>query len=280
MKTAPAEACLVLEALTHQIKGGTVELPLLPKVAQDVLAMTQQPDADSRRLSELLHQDQALASQVLRMANSPLYAPKVHIVSLSQAVNRLGVRAISEMAISAAIAGGIFAMPGHAETLDAVWRHSLATGAFAKELARRRRANVECAFLCGLMHSIGRPILIRTLVRVQADLNVSLAADVFAEIVDNRHKLFGALVAERWKLATPVCEAIRYVDRPDDAPKYGDDARTTALAALLATGLLWPDRECAEEVTKLSGPLNLYPEDIAAVKGFSDRIHTLVEALA
>lgn len=37
---------------------------------------------------------------------------------------------------------------------------SLATAALSQEIARVRRLNVEDAFLCGLLHDIGRPVLL------------------------------------------------------------------------------------------------------------------------
>ena len=39
--------------------------------------------------------------------------------------------------------------------------------AYAKEIARLRRSNVEGAFLCGLLHDIGKPVLLQTLVDIQ-----------------------------------------------------------------------------------------------------------------
>ena len=56
---------------------------------------------------------------------------------------------------------GVFRVPGYEPVLNQLWRHALASGAFAKEIARVRRLNVESAFLCGLLHSVGKPALLQ-----------------------------------------------------------------------------------------------------------------------
>ena len=45
--------------------------------------------------------------------------------------------------------------------------------AFAKEIARMRRANVESAFLCGLLHDIGKPVILQALADLQRDITQS-----------------------------------------------------------------------------------------------------------
>lgn len=64
------------QALLKKLERGDIELPLLPQVASQVMALTSDPSADAAKLSALIHQDQALAAHVLRIANSPAYCPE------------------------------------------------------------------------------------------------------------------------------------------------------------------------------------------------------------
>ena len=71
----PAPAALptnLCEYLETRIASGALELPILPHVASQVLAMSTLDDANARSLAELLHSDQAIAAHILRLANSPL----------------------------------------------------------------------------------------------------------------------------------------------------------------------------------------------------------------
>jgi len=70
------------QALIKRLERGEIELPLLPQVASQVMALTSDPSADAAKLSSLIHQDQALAAHVLRIANSPAYMPRSPVASL------------------------------------------------------------------------------------------------------------------------------------------------------------------------------------------------------
>lgn len=126
--------------------------------------MVYDPDAEAAKLAELIHQDQALAAHVIRIANSPAYMTRNPVVSLQHAVSMLGMNLMSELAFSASIKGSAFKVPGWDDEVKSLWHYSLASGAYAKEIARMRRFNVESAYLCGLLHGIGRPVVLQTLV--------------------------------------------------------------------------------------------------------------------
>ena len=57
--------------IATQLEQRTLDLPLLPVVAHQVLQLSGDPNADVNKLSALIQQDQALAGQILRIANSP-----------------------------------------------------------------------------------------------------------------------------------------------------------------------------------------------------------------
>ena len=81
----------VLDELSWRVAQGKVDLPLLPGVAMEVTNVAAQENADSRVIAELLRKDQAMAAHVLRVVSSPVYSGRTEIVSLQQAVARLGV---------------------------------------------------------------------------------------------------------------------------------------------------------------------------------------------
>ena len=61
------------QLLVDRIRAGSIELPLLPQVASRILGMVNDPNAEAAKLAALIHQDQALAAHVIRIANSPAY---------------------------------------------------------------------------------------------------------------------------------------------------------------------------------------------------------------
>ena len=68
---APPSTGPLEQLLIERIQKGAIELPLLPQVASRILAMVYDPNAEAAKLATRIHQDQALAAHVIRIANSP-----------------------------------------------------------------------------------------------------------------------------------------------------------------------------------------------------------------
>ncbi len=152
--------------LKARLEKCNLDLPILPHVASQVLGMTADERSDAARLAALIHSDQALASHVLRIANSAALGGNSTIVSLQHAVARLGLELLAGVALAVSVRSGVYRIPGFEEETRSLWRHALASGLYAKEIARRRRHNVETAFLCGLLHEIGKPVVLKAAVEV------------------------------------------------------------------------------------------------------------------
>jgi len=275
----------VREVLRAEVGGrlarGDVVLPLPPRVASEVLALSRDQDADVSRLAKLLHQDPALAGHVLRIANSPAYLPRTPIVSLQQAITRLGLRMLSEIALIASVQSGVFRVAGHEAELANIWRHALASASFGREVARRLRSNVESAFLCGLLHTIGKPLVLQVTLQVARELGVAARADDTAALTDELHVEAGMLLAAKWSLPLAVRDAIASYASYDPAGGCALEPVVTALADHLATHLLAGTLDEPEVRTHRSWiNLNLYPEDADALLAKRDEVAKLVETLA
>lgn len=278
--TQPAAAQLE-QALVQKIKTGDVELPLLPQAASQVMALASDPSADAAKLSALIHQDQALAAHVLRIANSPAYMPRSPVVSLQHAVAMLGITLLSEIAFTASLKSGAFKVPGYEDDVKQLWRHSLASGAFAKEVARMRRVNVESAYLCGLLHGIGKPVVLRTATSLASQQRIALEKPVLSSWIAGYHTEVGALIADKWGLPKQVAVAIQYYGDYDHATEFRQECLLTCVANRFASHLLMPD-EMPEETLRdhsVFAELNLYPKDIDQLMTMKDRVLTVVNAM-
>jgi HD-like signal output (HDOD) protein len=59
----------------EQLERRELKLPILPRVAAMVIELSTDENSDALQLTKLIQGDQALASHILRIANSPLYRP-------------------------------------------------------------------------------------------------------------------------------------------------------------------------------------------------------------
>ncbi|MEK6785183.1 MAG: HDOD domain-containing protein [Nitrospirota bacterium] len=269
------------QALVQKIKTGDVELPLLPQAASQVMALASDPSADAAKLSALIHQDQALAAHVLRIANSPAYMPRSPVVSLQHAVAMLGITLLSEIAFTASLKTGAFKVPGYEDDVKQLWRHSLASGAFAKEVARMRRVNVESAYLCGLLHAIGKPVVLRTATTLASQQRIALEKPVLSGWMAGYHTEVGSMIADKWGLPKQVAVAIQYYGDYDHATEFRQECLLTCVANRLASHLLTPD-EMPEDTLRdhsVFAELNLYPQDIDKLLLTKDQVLTIVNAM-
>ena len=279
--TASTSIEKIEKILAHKLEAGDLELPLLPQVASQVMALTSDPSADAAKLSSLIHQDQALAAHVLRIANSPAYMPRSPVVSLQHAVAMLGINLLSEIAFTASLKSGAFQVPGYEDEVKLLWRHSLASGAFAKEVARARRVNVESAFLCGLLHEIGKPVVLRTVTNIAREQKIVSDKPLLQLLIEGHHSRVGCIVGEKWGLPKQVIEAIQYYAEYDHAPSFRQECVLTCVADRLATHLLSPD-DMPEEILRdhpSFSELNLYPNDIDQLLKSKDKVLTIVNSM-
>ena len=279
--TTPVPTDSLEQLLIERIRKGAIELPLLPQVASRILAMAYDPDAEAAKLAELIHQDQALAAHVIRIANSPAYMTRNPVVSLQHAVSMLGMNLMSELAFSASIKGSAFKVPGWDDEVKSLWHYSLASGAYAKEIARMRRFNVESAYLCGLLHGIGRPVVLQTLVALSKEQGSTLSKELVHQLLDGYYIQVGLLVADDWGLPPPVVESIGFHVDYQYAKTAKQECMTTCLAGRLAKHFLDPDSmdEATVREHVIFADLNLYPKDVDALLAHKDKVRAVVEAM-
>lgn len=262
----------VRQELMQRITAGELDLPMLPTIVLEVLALTRADDVDASKLSRLLHRDPTLASNLLRVANSALYRPTSPIVSLQQAIARLGLNAITEIVLAATVGKTLFRAPGFDEMIGELWYHSSLAAAFAKEIARMRRRSVEAAFLCGLLHDIGRPAAIATLVELSRKHRVELEPAVVLSVCDIVHQAIGVQLGGMWKLPDTVVMSIGHHHDPATAPAHADAVLMTVLADRFAhAAAREPFDPTTIDCSDHAASLNLYPDDIETLIAFRDQ---------
>jgi HD-like signal output (HDOD) protein len=280
--TTPAPGAGLRAALVRRLEAGELDLPLLPDTAAQVVAICSDNACDARRLAEMIERDQGLAGHIMRVANSAAYAPREPIVSLKQAISRLGFGTLCDMAFAIALKGRVFSVRGYEQKIRAEWAHSAAAGFWAKEIARLRRRNVEGAFLYGLLHDVGRPVVLQAAVDLAPRAVRNGAARTLDTLCDELHARFGAALVERWSLPEWMVAAVAFHHDPASAGEYRDEALTACLADVLAHWCLGSqDAEVESELLEpLLAALSLYSDELDALLAQRDQVLRVVEAFA
>ncbi|MEO0444240.1 MAG: HDOD domain-containing protein, partial [Pseudomonadota bacterium] len=268
------------QTLAAAIESGKIDVPVLPETAHRVITLIQDPDSDASQLSSIIQSDPTMVGHIMRIANSVAYTPNANLISVQQAVARLGMVEISNIAFSTSLNGKMFNAPGYENDIHLIWLHALATALWSKEVARSMRSNVEAAFLCGLLHSIGQPVILQTLADGKTGAT-ALTDNELTQLYKQFEQGYADAVVKEWGLPAIVCEAIKYYQHFADAPGEPELAATIAFGHQLAHLMLHPEH--TEKDSIIHSPalelINLYPDEVEALIEKTPSIHTAMDTL-
>lgn len=204
--------------------SGIKNLPTLPTVAGNVLELTQNPDSTAFDIAAAISQDQALASKVLRMANSAYYGFPRKITTINYAIVVLGLNNIKNIVLSTSIMDRFSKTDSH-QLLDRrdFWKHSLLCGIISKKIAEHMGIKAsEELFMCGLLHDFGKLILDYFFNDEFVDaLNLCKQEEISLLEAENRifgfnHAAVGALLLKKWRLPVSLVKAVERHHKPDE----------------------------------------------------------------
>jgi HD-like signal output (HDOD) protein len=175
----------------------------------------------------------------------------------------------------------VFRVPGFEKEVRALWHHALVSGLYGKEVARIKRKSVEGQFLCGLLHGIGKPVVLQILNELKSYLKQPIDAAQTCELVDAYHSAIGSRLAELWTLPEQVRTAIAYYRRYEEAPNHHESTQTTYLVDKMAAWLLDPTPEQKEIIVNdpVLQTLNLYSDDVELLFNEADQVRSVLATI-
>mgnify|MGYP002725755794 CR=1 FL=1 len=191
-------------------------LPTLPNVALEVMRLTQDPKSTITDLVRVVEKDVALASSILRAANSAYYGVPRKIDTMKMAVVILGMNEIINLVMGVSVFK-TFSDTGGSDDFDMnlFWQHSAAVGDLSLALYQgfKLQAPSSC-YISGLLHDVGKLILFQffndlfmeVLEVSKSDGNLTAEAEIEALGVDHGH--IGAWLIQRWNLPEDIVSAV------------------------------------------------------------------------
>ena len=221
-------------ALKSYIRDEKLKIPVLPDVVARVMELINLPTVNANTLARLIHKDQALAGYVLRVSNSPIYAGTREILTLRQAIARIGARTLGKIALSVTIQGKVFKSKGYEEQMAVIWRQSLTAGAMAQEIGNLLKNQSETLYLCGLLHNVGKPVILQALEELKAEFKMDLSHEGGLTLMEEFHQNVGGRVAQQWKLPEAVQQAALHYMVPLKTEEFQKEVLITHLAHRIA----------------------------------------------
>ncbi|MES1206059.1 MAG: HDOD domain-containing protein, partial [Pseudomonadota bacterium] len=230
-------------------------LPSLPAVAVHVLRLCQRENFDIADVARAIGSDAPLSSKVLALINSPLFAVRQEVRTVSHALVLLGVNAVRTIALSFAVVGDMRSRERAGFDNRTYWKRAVYAAAAAQELARMSGLkHPEEAFLSALLQDIGE----MALMQAASDVYQSMAADASGDhdkLVALEKQAFGCDHAEvgrwlmtQWRLPEVVRAAVGSSHEPARWQRGADPATEVTVKVVALSGVMadvWVARDVA-----------------------------------
>src|SRR5438552_308321 len=190
-------------------------LPSLPAVAVHVLRLCQRENFDIADVARAIGSDPALAGRVVALVNSPLFALKREVTTLSHALVLLGANAVRTVALSFAVVGDLrdHERPGFDQR--SFWSRAIFAAIAAQHLARLEgQRHPEDAFLSGLLQDLGALALQQAVPEQYQSLAGQAGSDHDRLVALEKqsfgcdHAEIGRWLATQWRLPDTIRAAI------------------------------------------------------------------------
>jgi HD-like signal output (HDOD) protein len=196
------------------------EIPSIPLVLIKIIQKLDEAAGSAKELEELILHDPALSARILRLANSAFYSFRTEVKTISHAISLLGLNLVTSLAIGINIFDSFTrGAKSDAALINRLWTHSCAVGVLVKEIWTRRSRKEregEFAFLCGLLHDLGKVVLFKTypghygsifaIMKSEEDPAI-YSYEVVSYGVD--HAAIGEMLAKQWGLPPDLAAVIR-----------------------------------------------------------------------
>lgn len=224
-----------IDTISKEFSNAIQDLPQFP---QNIEKLNKLLDSDDSKISDIANQisnDVALTGELLKTVNSAAFSLQTPCSSIADAVKMIGTRGIKNMLYSI---GSLNIFAAQTKKNEDLWKHSYQVAFYsynlAKNFCKSDNSVVEDAFVCGLLHDMGKvifetncPEYLENVKKICKDKITSL--DLFEKIISGvNHGEIGAKIAEKWNFPESIINVIRFHHSPENAPEA-----TKILAAII-----------------------------------------------
>ena len=217
------------------------DLPTLPDVLLQLNRVLQSKSVTIGTVNTIIERDPALTAKILKLANSSYYGLSYRIDTIKRAITVLGFNTIRNLAVTVSIFN-IFEKNGHPFIdIKTMWHHSIGCAIASKALLYKREDLLqEKAFICGILHDIGKIFIFQNLphdadkiLKKLKEVKSLSQWEVEQELLGFDHTLLGSLIAEKWHFPKELACGISLHHKPEDFVSFSDKLENSEEAELV-----------------------------------------------
>jgi putative nucleotidyltransferase with HDIG domain len=190
-------------------------LSAMPSIAMDVMGMLNDPSVSVKEITDKIRLDPAMVAFVLKNCNSPLYGIRSEVTSILRAINLLGYSNLKSILMSYFMKN-LYHLSGRSDIKEQLWKHSIATAVFSKNLCNFLNMDGEDGYVAGLLHDIGKMILYlddhqkyeEVIEIVSSGKNDFITAE--RNLLKFTHVDTGYFLLEKWKFSEILKDVVLY----------------------------------------------------------------------
>lgn len=215
-------------------EGADTAIPMLPAFAQEIVGLALDPEVSVAPIIKIISKDPVLATRVIQLANSAFSASSLEITSINDAVVRLGtglVRTVMTSTCLSALAADpqIYGRHGR-EYID----HSVGAAYLSWLIAETAGEEQPEAFLYGLLHDVGKLLVMKLAHQAPRYSILPPAEDDLAEVMAEQHSELGGYLVRTWGLPHRLYDPIVWHHAPERAEERPQAAAVSYAANRLA----------------------------------------------
>ncbi len=228
------------------------QLPTLPVIALQVLELTRREDVGVQEIANLIMNDPALTSKLLKTVNSPFYGLTKQVSTVSNALVILGLQAVKTLALGFTLVGNLRKpVDGEDAGFDyaAFWKRSIYSAVGSRTLARTLSViQQEEAFLAGLLANMGTMVLHRIVgdpfdrLMDEARGDTSALSRLCHQHLQVTPVEVAALLTEKWQFPPLLAHPIALQESRAES-----DPQIKPLVDVVSTGVMLADVFMAED---------------------------------
>ncbi|MBN2466891.1 MAG: HDOD domain-containing protein [Deltaproteobacteria bacterium] len=230
----------VIEDIIAGFKRGEINLPSLPKISLRFRTMLDS-GADFQEILDLLKQDMAISSKLISVSNSAYYRGVVPNKTLEQAIGRLGLN-ITRQYVDVICNRSLYATSNkkYVDVMERLWEHALSCAFASRIVAESGKILLkEDAFTMGLLHDIGKLLLLQIIVELEIKGKLEDGVDL-QELIDTLgtyHGKFGSGLLKRWGFPEGYIHVAQYHDNLGEADLISKELLVVHFANLLVKSM-------------------------------------------
>ncbi|NCC77372.1 MAG: HDOD domain-containing protein, partial [Clostridia bacterium] len=203
----------LIDVINRFIESDSVVLPVFNSASSRIQQEIAKNEPSTQVIEKIITSDQALATQVLKIANSSFYRGLNEVGTVRAAIMRLGIKEIAKVVLLATSRQHFKSTDKTINRLmKKLWQHAVGCAYGAVWLARRHTYGVEQSqvFFAGLFHDVGKLLVLVIIEQIKRrNRELRITDDLLLEAMDRLHAREGGKLLAQWNMPEYFCVIAR-----------------------------------------------------------------------